>query len=572
MNLRVVISLLCTYILFSGCSGGYVTHDKYLDDIVGMVSDSPREALSKLDSIDAGTLSDRDRHFYDFLTIKARDKAYIVHDSDSLILTLIDYYSHHQEEGLYPEALYYGGRVYSDLGDSPTALRYFHDALDCISEDNESIDLKSAILSQTGRLLEKWCVYEAAVPYIEEAISLNSIKGDTINLSYNLELLGVIYRYLGQYEKAKECFNKALEANPRSYMAKVHMADIQCVTGHIPEAVQLIGNMIDSVEYDERSYVAATAALIYNKAGLIDSVYSLATQLTQQETNQRIGYYLLTKVEMKDYINPDSIYTYIQGYTSTPEKFRNDILREKILAEETSYNYKRKKRDSNKLIEEYKGFNFSMSGYMIIIIVVITLIIFIFKNKFRLTGFFSTIRIGHSSQEKDLSPEMIDSVLESDSTLHPELSIQENNVTHESNNYSVDKKASLLNKLNESDNNRFYLSEMFVNSEVWQALQDHMSLEKSIPESSDLWQKIEKKIEESSPSFKKDLFVLTDGKLTMDDYHLATLIKCGIPTSKMAILLAKAKNTISTRKNALSRKIFGEKRPLKDIEILIHSL
>ena len=152
MNLRVVISLLCTYILFSGCSGGYVTHDKYLDDIVGMVSDSPREALSKLDSIDAGTLSDRDRHFYDFLTIKARDKAYIVHDSDSLILTLIDYYSHHQEEGLYPEALYYGGRVYSDLGDSPTALRYFHDALDCISEDNESIDLKSAILSQTSCL------------------------------------------------------------------------------------------------------------------------------------------------------------------------------------------------------------------------------------------------------------------------------------------------------------------------------------------------------------------------------------------------------------------------------------
>ena len=455
MNLRVVIFLLCSYIIF-GCSEGHVDHDKSLDDIAAIVSDSPREALSKLDSIDAGTLSDRDRHFYDFLTIKARDKSYVVHKSDSLICELMDYYSHHDDENLYPEVLYYGGRVYSDIGNGYTALQCFHAALDRIEDDNKSINLKSAILSQTGRLLEQWCVYEAAVPYIEEAISLNTINRDTINLSSNLELLGVVYRYLKQYDKAMECFNKALTANSASYMARVHMADIQCLKGKIPEAVQLIRNMIDSVEDDERSYVVATAALIYSKAGLMDSIYPLATQLIRQGTNKRIGYYLLAKEEMKDYINPDSLYAYIQGYMSTPDKSKDDILREKILVEETSYNYKRLKQDEKSLSNEYKGLNFTLIVSMVIFIVALITIFLLFKNKLILTGFFPTIQYGpfhetpsnendmladmpDSVQEADIIQET-DSVLETGSVLGSELSTQEDVEVSESNRDIVEKK------------------------------------------------------------------------------------------------------------------------------------
>lgn len=47
------------------------------------------------------------------------------HTSDSLILDVIDYYSSNDDRNLYPEVLYYGGRVYSDLGDYPTSLSYF---------------------------------------------------------------------------------------------------------------------------------------------------------------------------------------------------------------------------------------------------------------------------------------------------------------------------------------------------------------------------------------------------------------------------------------------------------------
>lgn len=116
-------ALLVFVLLLLGCSEN--KHDSRLIDIASTISDSPQEALTRLDSIDYGKLSEADRHYYDLLSIKATDKAYITHKSDSLTLDVIDYYSRNSEDGLYPEALYYGGRVYSDLGNYPTALEFF---------------------------------------------------------------------------------------------------------------------------------------------------------------------------------------------------------------------------------------------------------------------------------------------------------------------------------------------------------------------------------------------------------------------------------------------------------------
>jgi hypothetical protein len=112
----LIISILFFFSL--GCSN--IKHDNRLTSIADIVDDSPFSAIEALDSIDHTSLNTSDRHYYDFLSIKARDKAYITHTSDSLILDVIEYYADHQTEGLYAESLYYGGRVYSDMGASPS--------------------------------------------------------------------------------------------------------------------------------------------------------------------------------------------------------------------------------------------------------------------------------------------------------------------------------------------------------------------------------------------------------------------------------------------------------------------
>lgn len=185
--------------MLAGCGGN--RHDPRLQRISGFVSDHPEAALDSLALIDPHSLSDKDRHYHDFLTIKGKDKAYITHTSDSLILDVIDYAGSYKSEGWYAEALYYGGRVYSDLGDLPTALRYFEQTLDVQSKGPDDPLNRGNIVSQTGRLLEKIRLYDQAIPYLKESIRLSTELKNDFNTAYNYELLGTVYMHQKNLKK-----------------------------------------------------------------------------------------------------------------------------------------------------------------------------------------------------------------------------------------------------------------------------------------------------------------------------------------------------------------------------------
>lgn len=209
--IRILIGILTICILMAGCSE--TGQDARLKEIAEIVSDSPQEALLRLDSIDCESISEADRHYYDFLTIKAKDKAYIQHTSDSLILDVISYYENISPSPLYAEALYYGGRVYRDMGDASTALQYFHKVLDNIPEDSRSLNLKARTLSQIGRLLQGISLYDEAIPYIEKSLKICELNKDTTNIVYELQLLGGTYLRAKKYRLAEHYFNKAIETS-----------------------------------------------------------------------------------------------------------------------------------------------------------------------------------------------------------------------------------------------------------------------------------------------------------------------------------------------------------------------
>lgn len=121
INLKFFV-YFCLILIFSSCNNNEKDSSS-LPAISKFLASNPQRALESLDSIDYCALSASDRHFYDFLTIKAKDKSYIEHTDDSLILDVIKYYSTTDIKDVYAEALYYGGRVYSDLG----IIRLLHD-------------------------------------------------------------------------------------------------------------------------------------------------------------------------------------------------------------------------------------------------------------------------------------------------------------------------------------------------------------------------------------------------------------------------------------------------------------
>lgn len=294
--------------------------DIRLSRVENLSSESPKEAWDSLGAINYYLLSDADKHYYDFLSVKVADKAYLNHSSDSLILKVIDFESKHQKYGRYPEALYYGGRVYSDLGDYPTSLHYFQKALDQLMvSKNQNVKLERRITSQAGRLLTSLRLYEQAIPYIESAININKSLSDTLAIVYDLQLLGGTYLRSSNYELAEKYFKEAIQLSsnlPISHTAKsnMYLAEVKFETGHLDSALSLIKNTPGLVNPLVRNNALAYASKIYLQANIIDTAYIFAHELinSPHQLNREIGYQVMLSPTLRRHLQSDSLDTIVR--------------------------------------------------------------------------------------------------------------------------------------------------------------------------------------------------------------------------------------------------------------------
>ncbi len=343
-RIAVVIMLM----LVISCSQKHP--DARLVEIERDVSDHPHEALRRLDSIDVNTLSGSDRHLHDFLTVKSRDKAYIYHTSDNLILDVIDYYSSHQRE-YYPEALYYGGRVYSDLGDYPTALQYFRNALEELPSDTKDLELKCRILSQTGRLLNSLRLYEDAVPYIKQSLEIGKELKDTVGVIYDLQLLGGIYMQAKKLDLAEKLLKNALNFcqnySDDRVLSKIVLAQVKYKTGQLDSALNLIR---DAPAYQDKAIhnaALAYASNLYLKAGILDTAYTYANELihSADHAHGETGYLVILSPQLRSYSCQDSLDSYISNYRMLLENYLNHNQQQLAITQQTQYNYSLHERE-----------------------------------------------------------------------------------------------------------------------------------------------------------------------------------------------------------------------------------
>lgn len=566
--IRILAGILAIGLLIAGCSES--EHDTRLKEIAEIVSDSPQEALFRLDSIDCETLSESDRHYYDLLTIKAKDKVYIDHTSDSLILDVISYYDNKSSGPLYAEALYYGGRVYSDLGDVPTALQYFHKALDNIPEDPRSLNLKARILSQTGRLLQSISFYDEAIPYIERSNDILESVNDTINLVHNLQLLGGTYLRARKYHLAESNFNKALELSrnlPESFKAKsrLYLADIKYEKGQLDSALNLIRDTPDIVNPIARNRALASMSDIYLAKGMLDSAYLYAHELinSSDPNNKVTGYQNLLSPELQKFIPLDTIYQYIDEYRGLLENYYDSNQSQLAVNQHNFYNYQLHEREKLSAWKEKETF---LKWLYIISIVAVILIITVLA-----------LNINRKKQQLRLH-EALDNISKLKSSLNNHASAE----SSESASKDIAKETtteSLRNRLREEllgmynkNKERVAIPSAILQSEAYKELQSYVAAGKIIPLDSHLWELLESVVIESSPNFKYNLQLLTGGNLSSQDYRLALLIKCGVTPTQMISLLGRTKGTISYRREALCYKVFDQKLGTKVIDGIIRLL
>ena len=152
---------ILAFILFS-CT------DKHADSIITkaeqLLSTKPDSALAVLDDIRKSKEDcPRSQQMrYELVYAQAQNKAFVNFTTDSIVLSLVDYYERHGNANEQMMANYMAGCAYRDLEDALSALKYLNRAVDAVDEKDGDCDLSTLmrVYSQMGGLYQRVAAFE----------------------------------------------------------------------------------------------------------------------------------------------------------------------------------------------------------------------------------------------------------------------------------------------------------------------------------------------------------------------------------------------------------------------------
>ncbi|MDE5886359.1 MAG: tetratricopeptide repeat protein [Muribaculaceae bacterium] len=574
MDLRTfhyIIISVATLLIGAACGRG--TSDNpaliHASHLLENEPDSISEAKQMLDSMSSSSLNEGDRSLHALLSVKANDKLYIPHTSDSLILLSLKYEEKHPKRGFYPEALYYAGRVYSDLGDYPTALNFFNHATHM---DDMPLPLRSRILSQTGRLYNDVHLYSDAARSLIKAIRINETLSDTANLSFDNQLIGAIYMHQGKLDSADIHINRGyrladhLPSEHRAFMT-LYKAIIKEKLGQSDSAVIYINQGALDVWDDTKPFAYISAADIYYKAGMYEEAYALASQVVDSDEPSaklyRSGAFtLFLRPELRKFSEQDLIGVYIDSLLSTIaiEQKRTEANDVSIVKNTLNYESHVKAKEKAEIKQqdlEKRVLWVSIGGLLIAFGWALT---YIQRN-----------RKYASLLEKYTSLTQLLKKLEHENPLSSEgQSVA--NLGLSSKTEDIKRRIKdIIKVVTASKDSIQPIDETIVSSEAFVKLQQHIVYGKAIPESATLWDELEKAVRKSSPHFVNNLRLLL-GKFSVLEFKLLLLIKCGVKPGEAAEVLNKSKQTVSGYRTKLRKRLAGDGVSTEYLDAIIRKL
>lgn len=309
--------------------------------------------------------------YYQLLTIKARDKAFLPHPSDSLILTVLHYYEQGGDPRLLPEAYYYAGRVTRDLGDAPQAVDYFHAALDAIEdEDYEKYRqedefgtnrLKGRIHAQTAYLLALQHLYNEAIEEYQMAATCDSLNRDSAFLIKDYREIGYDLSRSGKYDEALTYFHLSQEVaeqigDSTSFANAVYQEAYTLLKqGKLSEAKELVNQYPLLIKRQNQNFITSLLARKYS----LEKDYGKAALYYSKikdngDLNDRSNAYIwLAKYAQKTLVLDSAIYFLNEAIITNDSLIRlqND---DAVAYSSSVYNYQLRVKENEKLKRQEK--------------------------------------------------------------------------------------------------------------------------------------------------------------------------------------------------------------------------
>ena len=277
--MTIMIRALYLFLVLLGlCACVHKPYPQSLITADSLAGANPDSAVTLLKSIEYTMPAEPEavQMYYRLLCIKANDKAYMLHTSDSLILPVLHYYIEKDDERHLPEAYYYAGRVYRDLGDAPQALEYFEKAAKALPEDG-GYKLKSKIYSQVGTLFSYQSMYTEALEMYKKGKECDNILKDSVGMVFKSRDIGNMYRELGRRDSTLAYFNEAnqlsrqLQRPDLFNMMQGQLASLYTDLQEYDSARTVLQNTLRDIEYPSKSAIYSIAARLYDVTNQIDS-------------------------------------------------------------------------------------------------------------------------------------------------------------------------------------------------------------------------------------------------------------------------------------------------------------
>lgn len=503
--------------------------------------------------------------YYWLLTVKAEDRAYILHTSDSLIQEVLNYYKNEGDKKYLPEVYYYAGSVYRDLGDALQALDYFQQAIET-SQSNTSYKLISRIYSQTGTLFLYQDVYDEAMKAYRHAYKYNILAKDSVGIIFNLRDLGetftafnnadsALYYYKKAYKQAEKIENQRLTDMVGNSLADLYE---QLKEYHLAKAIlQASSNTIE--KNNLRSFYSISADLHYHSGDLDSAFYYCNLLLGINDVYaQQAAHWKLAEIAQAR-TDCQLAMRHLRYYNKWTDSIQKVTNAESIRKMQSLYNYHLHEKENNRLQKEYlKQKNWNLS--MFIAILIICVFIFIYIQNSRHKKVLLRNRMKELERLKEEQYQKSTQFIEENKIRIKELETKlqkgtESNCTMLNLLQAQKEQILRMNSKIEVDQQEQELAIIaFRQSDIYSRF--HQACDLKDIEDKD-WKELQKAIDATYKDFTSRLYALYP--ITKIELRICLLIKTNITASNIALLTGRSKSAITSSRKKLYEKIHREK-------------
>lgn len=588
MKTQILLLLHIIFLLLCACSCHDTPYPKSLQIADSIVSTAPDSAIVLLEQLKDSMLSKPQsiQMYYHLLSIKAKDKAYIPHTSDSLILQIIHYYENKKDKKHLSEAYYYAGRIYRDLGDAPQALDYFQKAIDATDKDT-GYKLLSGLYSQMGTLCLYEDIYDKANNAYKKAFYYDVLLKDSVAIVFDLRDIGDTFTGYSKTDSALYYYERAQAlAKKMNNQSLIEMTQIGLASLYkqlkkydlAQKELQSFSNdsILMHLRKERRNAVyAIIAELYYQKQDLDSATYYFNLLLEPKSSiySKQAAHWGLAAIAQKQK-NYQSALEQINNFIIDTDSIRKITNTKTIRKMHSLYNYQLRENENHQLrIKNTQQKLWITTTICIIIILVaftITYIQYSKRKKLQLREKLNKLKalkkqqyqksmqfIEENNARIQILEEQLQSTTEKNTALLNLLQIQK-------------QQTMLMNYKATTDQKEQELAEIaFKQSDIYNLFHNAIN-NTSLKLTQEDWTTLQLHVDRCYKDFThrlRALYPISDMEM-----QICLLLKIDITTTGIAILTTRSKSAIVSARKKLYEKVHGEKGKPEQWDAFIASL